>query len=122
MTDPEFTNNSVLEDELWFDTWEGQIELSDTKKYCETELDFDEFDLERVYSPIIRQKSPSLLRTTSLPVPPAQNNRFHSAHTLFWNLHHDDDEDEEDVRKRELKKKHVLPRFQSSVRSASIRK
>ena len=91
-----------LEDEtdgLWFDTWEGQIELTETKRHS---IDYDledEFDTTewRVYSPLnyIRKKSPGLLRTTSLQVTnQAQNNSFnHSAHTLFWNLSHDDDQD-----------------------------
>ena len=97
-----------LEDEtdgLWFDTWEGQIELTETKRHSiDYELE-DEFDIAewRSYSPLnyIRKKSPGLLRTTSLQVATglnqAQNNRFnHSAHTLFWNLSHDDDQDVRD--------------------------
>merc|ERR1719232_217848 len=80
-------------------SWEGQIELTETKRHS---IDYDledEFDTTewRVYSPLnyIRKKSPGLLRTTSLQVTnQAQNNSFnHSAHTLFWNLSHDDDQD-----------------------------
>ena len=81
-------------DQLWFDTWEGQIELSTNPK-IEDEFE-DDFDEWRVYSPLerVRGTKSSLLRSASLPQRHsnnAQNNRFHSAHTLFWDLHYDED-------------------------------
>ena len=84
-------------DQLWFDTWEGQIELSANPK-IEDDFEVDEFDEWRVYSPLerLRGSKGSLLRSASLPQQNrlsnnAQNNRFHSAHTLFWDLHYDED-------------------------------
>ena len=88
-----------------FDTWEGQIELSQDSSspkkthqsindlLLEVEDDFDEFS---VLSPSFLQKSPqsgsssAFLRQASLPAALFSSkfdNNFHSAHTLFWNQH-----------------------------------
>ena len=87
-----------------FDTWEGQIELSQDSSspkkpqsindlLLETEDDFDEFS---VLSPSLLQKAPqsgsssAFLRQASLPAALFSSkfdNNFHSAHTLFWNQH-----------------------------------
>ena len=89
-----------------FDTWEGQIELSQDSSspkkpqsindlLLEAEDDFDEFS---VLSPSFLQKTPqgggssAFLRQASLPAALFSSefdNNFHSAHTLFWNHHHD---------------------------------
>ena len=88
-----------------FDTWEGQIELSQDSSspkkthqsindlLLEVEDDFDEFS---VLSPSFLQKTPqsgsssAFLRQASLPAALFSSkfdNNFHSAHTLFWNQH-----------------------------------
>merc|ERR1712156_1267369 len=99
----DFTNDDD-QDQLWFDTWEGQIELSSQdlspKKHhsaisdllLEDEVDqFDEFaDLSTFEQK--HSSSSALLRQTSLPAAIFSSkfdNNFHSAHTLFWNHHHD---------------------------------
>ena len=93
------------QDQLWFDTWEGQIELSSQnlspKKHQSAINDLfledeavDQFD-EYSDLPTFEQKhssSSALLRQTSLPAAIFSSkfdNNFHSAHTLFWNHHHD---------------------------------
>ena len=115
-------NNTLTKDQLWFDTWEGQIELSSQdlspKKHnsaisdllLEDEVDqFDEFaDLSTFEQK--HSSSSALLRQTSLPAAIFSSrfdNNFHSAHTLFWNHHHDSSS--EDVSQiRELQKYKVI--------------
>ena len=97
--------NGLLVNGSRFDTWEGQIELSqDTSSpkkthqsindlLLEVEDDFDEYS---VLSPSLLQKTPqsgsssAFLRQASLPAALFSSkfdNNFHSAHTLFWNQH-----------------------------------
>ena len=97
--------NELLVNGSRFDTWEGQIELSqDTSSpkkthqsindlLLEVEDDFDEYS---VLSPSLLQKTPqsgsssAFLRQASLPAALFSSkfdNNFHSAHTLFWNQH-----------------------------------
>ena len=96
-----------------FDTWEGQIELSQESSspkkthqsindlLLEVEDDFDEFS---VLSPSFLQKTPqsgsssAFLRQASLPAALFSSkfdNNFHSAHTLFWNQHSHDSSSED---------------------------
>ena len=99
----EFDEDDSELDQLWFDPWEGQIELSncdylknDLSLLDECEFDDDnEFrDNLRVLSPLEKRRK-SLLRQTSLPVfnqpiytLPSSNDDFHNTHTLFWNQKH----------------------------------
>ena len=102
----DFNNEDDEVDQLWFDPWEGQIELStdlSPKKQgesindllLEAEDGFDEFSILSPRSLEQRRGSStttSLLRQTSLPAAIFNSkfdNNFHSAHTLFWNHHHD---------------------------------
>jgi Rab11 family-interacting protein 3/4 len=104
--------NTEEDDQLWFDTWEGQIELSQDSSspkkpqsindlLLEAEDDFDEFS---VLSPSFLQKTPqggsssAFLRQASLPAALFSSefgNNFHSAHTLFWNQHSRDSSSED---------------------------
>ena len=78
------------EDQLWFDTWEGQIELSTDSNFSAAAhrriIIEDDFDLD--FNPpsyiMDRRRSKSLLRQKSLPVFDNFDD-FHSTHTLFWN-------------------------------------
>ena len=99
----EFDEDDSELDQLWFDPWEGQIELSncdfnfknDLSLLDEVEFDDDELrDNLRVLSPLEKRRK-SLLRQTSLPVfnqpiynLPSSNDDFHNTHTLFWNQKH----------------------------------
>lgn len=76
--------NSEEEDQLWFDTWEGQIELSADSRLLGNRLIVeDDYDLD--FNPpsylMDSRRSKSLLRQKSRPI----FDDFHSAHTLFWN-------------------------------------
>ena len=103
----DFLNNED-DDQLWFDPWEGQIELStdlSPKKHgavesindllLEAEDGFDEFSILSPRLDLEQRRgsnSTALLRQTSLPAAIFNSkfdNNFHSAHTLFWNHHHD---------------------------------
>ena len=99
----EFDEDDSELDQLWFDPWEGQIELSncdfnfknDLSLLDEVEFDDDELrDNLRVLSPLEKRRK-SLLRQTSLPVfnqpiynLPSSNDDFNNTHTLFWNQKH----------------------------------
>ena len=99
--------NGLLINGSRFDTWEGQIELSQDSSspkktqsindlLLEVEDDFDEFS---VLSPSFLQKTPqstAFLRQASLPAFSSKfDNNFHSAHTLFWNQHSHDSSSED---------------------------
>ena len=93
-------------DQLWFDPWEGQIELSNCDYITKNDLILDELDELRVLSPLEKRRK-SLLRQTSLSVfnqpiynLSTSNEDFHSAHTLFWNqqLQHLDGDSPDEVR------------------------
>ena len=101
--------NGLLINGSRFDTWEGQIELSQDSSspkktqsindlLLEVEDDFDEFS---VLSPSFLQKTPqsgAFLRQASLPnahFSSKFDNNFHSAHTLFWNQHSHDSSSED---------------------------
>ena len=82
------------EDQLWFDPWEGQIELLTNK----ADLDMNsksllehELSLEEEFEEFPKRKT-LLLRHTTTSVP---NDNFHSAHTLFWNHQCEEDVSDE---------------------------
>lgn len=89
-------------DQLWFDPWEGQIELSTTdispyvrkSASVNNDLFLEEISDElRVMSPLEKRRK-SLLRQTSLPVfnqpiyatnsPGDTTDDFHTTHNLYW--------------------------------------
>ncbi len=86
-------------EQLWFDPWEGQIELSGMS----IDQDILEDDQERVLTPLEKRRK-SLLRQTSLPVfnqpiyspTPSLSkirNDFRDSHKLFWNPISSEDEE-----------------------------
>ncbi len=98
------------EDQLWFDPWEGQIELSSHELSAadlslDDELLLDEFrilssspvtarnSLEQRRKSILLQRKETGLTTCSTGL----FDNFHSAHTLFWNNHQFEPRLEEDV-------------------------
>ena len=98
----EFSEDDSELDQLWFDPWEGQIELSNCDSFlCKNDLLLDELDGDpvRVLSPLERRRK-SLLRQTSLSVfnqpiynIPSKKEDFQKTHTLFWNQQHLDAEE-----------------------------
>ena len=109
----EFDEDDSELDQLWFDPWEGQIELSNCDYFkndllldVDDEFDSDELrDNLRVLSPLEKRRK-SLLRQTSLPVfnqpiynlPSSPKSRdFNNTHTLFWNQKHLDGGSSDDV-------------------------
>jgi len=113
---PEFSNSGAFwapesdeilendDEQLWFDPWEGQIELSVHKDLSpEKTILNDEILLEENLQNLETSRRNSLLlcRQTSLPGSlfstsnnsPGKFDNFHSTHTLFWNQRHDSSED-----------------------------
>ena len=101
----EFDEEDSELDQLWFDPWEGQIELSNFEDYkndilhTSTDEILDELDelselrmltpLEKRRNSILRQKSLSVFNQPIYNVP-SKLQDFHTKHTLFWQQHLDE--------------------------------
>lgn len=84
--------NEDDDDQLWFDPWEGQIELSShevvgSKAQQSSDFILEEFDETSSFSSSsVGQHSVTRKTGSDLMMMQGSNfDNFHSAHTLFWN-------------------------------------
>lgn len=86
--DDEFNEDN--DDQLWFDPWEGQIELSSHELVGKSDFILEEFDENSSFSSssVAGQQSYKRGKTGSDLMQGSNFDNFHSAHTLFWNNQH----------------------------------